>query len=358
MSFIVRALEPPEYGWDRDGSLYVPTLCEQLKSFAHRVNVFAERRNWVAFSSWFWSLALAPFLVLFLIHYFSLPLLAVGLFYAAVVVGTHGTVWYHRYATHRAFAFRSKWVRFLVANLVPKVVVDELYVISHHAHHALAERPGDPYNPYGGFFYCFLADVNHQPIARALSERDYRRLQRLMSHTGLRTNSYAEYQRWGSLARPLRTCIGFVASWSVWYGLFFAVGGHALATALLGCTFLWAVGIRTFNFDGHGRGKDKRQMGIDLNGADLSINQRWPGYLVGEWHNNHHLFPRSARSGFLPYQKDGAWAFIHLLEKLRLVDHVVDHKPKFLELYRQSLSRTGQEQLRVPRMVPTGPRSP
>ena len=105
------------------------------------------------------------------------------------------------------------------------------------------------------------------------------------------------------------------------------------ATALFGCTFLWAIGIRTFNYDGHGQGKDKRRDGIDFNRADLSINQVWPGYVAGEWHNNHHLYPRSARTGFLRYQFDGAWLFIRGLEKLGLVDTVIDDKQRFFKKY-------------------------
>jgi sn-1 stearoyl-lipid 9-desaturase len=330
VTFIQRVLEPPRYGWERDGVLYIPSLREQLGNFLERLNVFSDRRNWVAFSSWFWALALAPFLVVFLTRYFSWPLLAAGLAYAMCGVGSHGTIWFHRYSTHRAFQFKHPFIRFAVANLVPKAIVDELYVISHHVHHALVEKPGDPYNAYGGFFYCFLADANHQPIRRDLDRRDYAKLQRLMSHTGVRTNSHAQYLRWGSLAHPLRTTLAFVLSWSFWYGVFFLIGGHALATALFGCTFVWAIGIRTFNYDGHGRGKDKRRPGIDFNWDDLSVNQVWPGYVAGEWHNNHHLFPRSARSGFLPYQFDGAWLFIRMLQKLGLVDRVIDDKQRFL----------------------------
>jgi stearoyl-CoA desaturase (delta-9 desaturase) len=338
--FINRLLEEPTYGWARDGALYVPSIREMLRHFLSRMNIFADRRNWLPLSSWFWSLAFAPFLLVFLFYFFSWPLLLLGLTYSLVGVGTHGTIWYHRYSTHRAYQFRYRWARFLVANLVPKIIVDELYVISHHVHHVLVEQPGDPYNPHGGFFYCFLADANHQPIRRDLSQRDYAKLQRMMSHTGVKTNSYEQYLRWGTLAHPLRATVTYIVSWSFWYLVFFLIGGHALATALFGGVFVWAMGIRTFNYDGHGRGKDKRKVGVDLNRKDLSINQRWPGFVAGEWHNNHHLFPRSARSGFQPYQIDGAWLFIRTLHKLGLVSAVIDEKERFLCLYREEMCKT------------------
>jgi stearoyl-CoA desaturase (delta-9 desaturase) len=226
----------------------------------------------------------------------------------------------------------------VVANLTPQVIINELYTVSHHVHHARTEKPGDPYNAHAGFLYCFLADSNHQPIARDLDEGDYARLQRLVAHTGVKTNSYAQYKRWGSLARPLRTTLGIILNWAFWYGAFFLIGGHALATTIFGATVVWAIGIRTFNYDGHGQGKDKRKDGVDFNRRDLSINQIWPGYVAGEWHNNHHLFPRSARTGFLPWQVDGAWLFIRLLEKLGLVHHVVNDKKRFLALYDEAMA--------------------
>jgi fatty-acid desaturase len=51
-----------------------------------------------------------------------------------------------------------------------KIIPEEIYAVSHHVHHALSDQPGDPYNAQGGFMYCFLADVNHQPIARNMDE--------------------------------------------------------------------------------------------------------------------------------------------------------------------------------------------
>ena len=60
----------------------------------------------------------------------------------------------------------------MTQNLVIKTFPEEIYVVSHHVHHAKSDQPGDPYNANAGFLYCFLADVNHQPIAQNLSEED------------------------------------------------------------------------------------------------------------------------------------------------------------------------------------------
>lgn len=160
-------------------------------------------------------------------------------------------------------------------------------------HHAKSDQPGDPYNAQAGFLYCFLADVNHQPIAKDLSQEDYSRITRLMEHTGVKANTYAQYQRWGSYVNPRRAIFAWVLNWSLWYLAFYLIGGHALAFSLFGAAGFWAIGVRTFNYEGHAKVKDKQKESTDYNHKDKSINQLWPGFVAGEWHNNHHLFPKA-----------------------------------------------------------------
>jgi stearoyl-CoA desaturase (delta-9 desaturase) len=250
-----------------------------------------------------------------------------------IVMGSHGTVWYHRYCTHRAFKFKNNFWRFLTQNLTLKIIPEEIYVISHHVHHAKSDQPGDPYNANGGFLYCFLADVNHQPINHNLSREQYLRCVQLMKHTGQISNTYSQYQRWGSLASPWRTVAGVIANWSFWFIVFYLLGGPGLVCALFGSAGVWAVGVRTFNYEGHGKGKDKRRDNMDYNRKDMSVNQLWPGIVAGEWHNNHHLYPKSARSGFLSYQLDFAWYYIKFLNKLGAVTTYTDNKKQFLARY-------------------------
>ena len=114
-------------------------------------------------------------------------------------------------------------------------------------------------------------------------------------------------------------------------GTLFLIGGHGLSLAIFSGAMLWALAVRTFNYQGHGMGKDKRKEGVDYNWKDYSINQNRPGMLGGEWHNNHHLYPNSARSGFLPYQLDNAWIFIYLLHKIGGISSYRDSKKQFLK---------------------------
>jgi fatty-acid desaturase len=58
---------------------------------------------------------------------------------------------------------------------------------------------------------------------------------------------------------------------------------------------------------------------------DDSVNVWWVGLLaMGEgWHNNHHAFPGSAKTGFYrPWEFDFSWIVIVIMEKLRLVSAV------------------------------------
>jgi stearoyl-CoA desaturase (delta-9 desaturase) len=250
-----------------------------------------------------------------------------------VFLGSHGTFWLHRYSTHRAFQFKNSFFRNICRNLAIKIIPEEIYVVSHHVHHQYSERPGDPYNAHAGFLYCFLADVNHQTIHKDLSEKDYKVVCKIMSHTGIRMNSYNQYQKWGSICHPFWSILHYVLNWSFWYGTFYLIGGHSLACALFGSAGVWGVGVRTFNYEGHGKGKDLRKDGIDFNRDDLSVNQLWPGYVAGEWHNNHHLYPTSARCGFLLYQLDLPWLFINSLKKLGIVTSCTNSLQDFMKNY-------------------------
>ena len=314
LAFIDTVLKQPSYGWqDQRGNLIVPGSKQLLAEFFLRINIFKSRKNWLSLLGWVWLVMLVPFLFLFITEFFSWWLFAAGFVYSMIVMGTHGTIWYHRYCTHRAFTFKNRFWKFITRNLTIKLVPEETYVVSHHVHHAKSDQPGDPYNTYAGWMYCFLADVNHQPIAKDLDRNDYARVVSLLEHSGMKCNTYEQYQQWGSVAHPLPTVLHWLLNWSVWYLIFFLIGGNALACTFFAGALIWGIGVRTFNYEGHGKGKNRHHEGVDFNHADMSINQYWPGFVAGEWHNNHHLYPASARAGFLPYQVDFAWYYIRFL---------------------------------------------
>jgi stearoyl-CoA desaturase (delta-9 desaturase) len=331
--FLHRVLEPPTYGYTQNGKFYKPSNKELITLFIQRMNIFESKKNWLTFFSWMASFVLVIPLFVFLIYFFEWKYLPIAFIYSMVLLGSHGTIYLHRYCSHRSYRIRNSFFRFIIRNLVIKVIPEEIYVISHLVHHKYTEQPGDPYNVHGGWLYCFLADGIHNPISKSLKEEDYKVLSQYLSLIGISSNSYENYQKYGSLTKPLNCVLSYGLNWLFWYSAFYFLGGHALATCIFGATAIWSFGVRTFNFDGHGRGTDKRQEGIDFQENDMSINQIWAGYVAGEWHNNHHLYPNGARAGFLPYQLDLAWFFIYTCFKLKIVTKYNDPKKRFYKEY-------------------------
>jgi stearoyl-CoA desaturase (delta-9 desaturase) len=334
MAFIDHILEKPLYGWaDEKGELIVPTTKQLWKQAFSNINILKCRKNWITMISWLMAACLAPFCFLFITQYFSWPLLIVTVFYSIIIMGTHGTIWFHRYCTHKAYKFSHPIWRFITQNLVIKTFPEEIYVVSHHVHHAKSDQPGDPYNSRAGFMYCMLSDVNHQRINKNLSEEDYKRAYHFMAHSGVQLNNYEQYRKWGSLARPFYTVALWFINWAFWYTALYLIGGPGLACAIFTSAMFWFVFVRAFNYTGHGKGKEKHVDGLDFDRSNLAVNQTRPGMFTGEWHNNHHLFPGSARAGFLPYQLDLAWIYIYCMHKIGVVSAYKDSKKEFLRKY-------------------------
>lgn len=334
MAFIDDLLQVPSYGWqDEKGNLIVPTKKQLWSEAFSRINIFKDKRNWISLTSWLMAVCMLPFFYFFMVEYFSWWLVLAVVVYSMVIMGTHGTIWFHRYCTHKSYKFSHPIWKFITQNLVIKTFPEEIYVVSHHVHHVKSDLPGDPYNPQGGFLYCMLSDVNHQSINKNLSEKDYYKAYHFMRHTGVQLNTYEQYKKRGSLATPAYTITLWILNWAFWYLAFYLIGGHALACALFSAAMIWFVGVRAFNYTGHGKGEVKHKDGVDFDRSNLSINQSRPGLLAGEWHNNHHLYPGSARAGFLNYQIDLAWIYIYCLHKMGMVSSFKDSKNEFLKKY-------------------------
>lgn len=334
MAFIDDVLMKPSYGWrNADGTLSVPTSGQLWKEAFSRMNIFKSRRNWISFASVTMMVLFLPFLYLFLFHFFTWKLLIAFLVYAMIIMGTHGTIWFHRYGTHKAYRFSHPFWRFFTQNLVIKTLPEEIYVVSHHVHHSKSDEPGDPYNAQAGYLYCMLAEFNHQRLATDLSEEDYKKVVHFMRHTGVGLNNYQQYRRWGSVASPFYTVGLWIANWAFWGTAFYLMGGLALVCTLFSAAFFWFIFVRAFNYTGHGKGEVKHVEGVDFDTSNLSVNQLRPGLFAGEWHNNHHLYPGSARAGFLSYQLDLPWIYIFTLYKLGAVSSFRDSKQEFLRKY-------------------------
>src|ERR1700679_1048713 len=113
MPFLDKVLQEPSYGWmDGQGNLIKPTSGQIIREFFSRLNVFKSRKNWLPFFSWLKVICFVPPFFLFLFKYMGPRTLLAAFLYSMVIMGTHGTVWHHRYCTHGAYKFRNKFLRF------------------------------------------------------------------------------------------------------------------------------------------------------------------------------------------------------------------------------------------------------
>src|ERR1700761_3034835 len=109
MAFLDNVLQPPSYGWkDEHGSLIHPSIKQILKEFFSRLNVFSNRKNWLPFFSWLKVLCLIPFFALFVFKFLNPYTFIAAFVYSMIIMGTHGTIWHHRYCTHGAYSFKNR----------------------------------------------------------------------------------------------------------------------------------------------------------------------------------------------------------------------------------------------------------
>src|SRR5262245_34419301 len=127
MPFIDYVLQKPSYGWANEkGELIVPTTKQLFGEAFSRINFFKDKRNWVSAVSWIMVTCMLPFCYFFLAYYFSWKLLIITIVYSMIVMGTHGTIWFHRFCTHKAYQFSHPIWRILTQNLVIKTFPEEI----------------------------------------------------------------------------------------------------------------------------------------------------------------------------------------------------------------------------------------
>jgi stearoyl-CoA desaturase (delta-9 desaturase) len=248
----------------------------------------------------FWTVQVSAALVWFVPFHWSLAGLGLASHYVRMLGITLG---FHRQLAHRSFE-TGRATRFFWALLgTAAMQKGPLWWAGNHVyHHRFADRPGDPHSPrrdglYQAHIGWFLDDTRYDavdpgnPVVRQLRVFPEMRL----------------LERWYALP-PLALALGmFLAG-----GLPWLVWGFCLPTVTLAhSTFA----INTVN---HMWGSRRFAT------PDDSRNNFWTALLtLGEgWHNNHHRYPRAARSGHLWWEIDPTWWAIRTLGALRLAWNV------------------------------------
>jgi stearoyl-CoA desaturase (delta-9 desaturase) len=221
-------------------------------------------------------------------------------------------VWYHRYCTHRAFKFRNIRVPRLFLWTNPVCFREESYVIPHRIHHSKSDEAGDPYGPHLGWLGSYLATDSQQKLNREISQREYERLAKSLEHIGFPANSYERFQRTGSIEVESYYVARAVFANLFWPLLAYLAAGWWGALAWVSGVFFYTFLVRDFNYRGHGGAFGQLNPGTPL-------NHIFYGLIAGEWHENHHAHPRSARSGLAWWQLDVPYWIIRAMKGCGIV---------------------------------------
>ena len=244
----------------------------------------------------FWTVQASALLALFVPFRWSLVGMGLGSHFLRMLGITLG---FHRLLAHRAFrtgrATRFAWA-LLGTSAMQKGPL--WWAGNHFYHHQFADREGDPHSPRRQGFYqahigWFLEDEKYDmvdeqnPVVREFSA--FPEIRFIDRHYGL-----------PPLALASLLFLGGGWPWLVW-GFCVPTVTLAHATfAINSVNHLW--GTRRFET------------------PDGSRNNPWTAlFTLGEgWHNNHHRFPRAARSGLYWWELDLTWWAIRLLGALGL----------------------------------------
>lgn len=231
------------------------------------------------------------------------------------------TIGYHRLLAHRSFKC-PKLVEYfwVLAGYLAFESSPLWWATVHRAHHRHTDTPLDPHAPKDGWKHAYYGwfflkeypshidpaiqgkDLVKDPLYRFLDQNgDWHKAHLLNSFIGF-----------GS-----RIVLGFIIGWPI------ALGSLAAGLTVQQVPLLLNVmchipklGYKNFATE------------------DDSVNVWWVAMLTaGEgWHNNHHAFPGSARSGFRFKEIDLSWYVICLMKKLKLVSWT--HEESIWSIYK------------------------
>jgi fatty-acid desaturase len=221
------------------------------------------------------------------------------------------SIGYHRFLAHRSFRCPKAVEYFFVAGGYLAFESSPIWWATlHRAHHRHVDTALDPHSPRFGNYRAYMGWIfmpkypeHIDPQLQApdlVGDPVYKWLERCNDvHGSHLTNS--------AIGFGTRLVMWILFGWKI-----------ALASVLAGL-IVQQLPFMT-NLLCH-----KPRLGYkNFEGNDDSVNIWWlsPITLGDNWHNNHHAFPGSARSGFRWFEIDPSWLTIKLLAVLRLVSHV------------------------------------
>jgi fatty-acid desaturase len=230
---------------------------------------------------------------------FNWAALAVALALYQITGGFGVSLGFHRLLTHRSLRCPTWFEYFLsICGTLALQGGPIEWVATHRAHHAHADREGDPHNVHRGLGWAHV-----EWLYRKNEDRPTWAEQRRLAPDLCKVPFYRFLERTYLLWQVALALVLFAAGgwpWLIW-GIFVRVVMTYHVTWLVNSAAHHA-GYRTYGT------------------ADRSTNNWWVALLTwGEgWHNNHHAFPFSARHGLRWFEFDSTWLTIVVLRWFKL----------------------------------------
>jgi sn-1 stearoyl-lipid 9-desaturase len=338
---------------DAQGRRRLPSTREALRYYADSINFIKDRRKLLhALFEGGYTVTIFATIAFFAkyVDLWSLCLYSVTFYLLANV---YNTVWYHRYCSHYAFRFSHPSIPKLFLWLNPFGYREEVYALNHHVHHNSSDEDDDPYGPHLGWLCTYLGSGCN--LDTNISVKEYERLKQRVAHIGFPCSSYESFQRWGSVESIPHYLGRWLFASLFWCAFWYSLGGTPWVMMWYAVQFGFHAAARDFNYRGHGGGASsvRHVAGWDFALNTRALNQRFYGWLAGEWHNNHHAFRASANAGFLPGQIDVPFLIIKAMHRLGLVSRFNDHRPQFEKRYLLTPS-AGERSAPIPSESTTG----
>ena len=226
------------------------------------------------------------------------------------------TIGYHRLLSHRSFKCLKIVEYFWVLGGYLAFEGSPLWWATiHRAHHRYVETDRDPHSPKKGFKYAYWGWMFESGYPDYIDpQKQSKDLLADPIYRFLDQNNSWKKAHWLTffIGASFRFILLFLFGWQIFFASVLA-GVLVLQVPLL------------LNIICH-----MPKLGYKTYAAeDDSVNVWWVSLLaMGEgWHNNHHAFPGSARSGLLPHEIDISWLTLRLMKALHLVSWIHEAKP-------------------------------
>jgi stearoyl-CoA desaturase (delta-9 desaturase) len=218
---------------------------------------------------------------------------------------------YHRLLSHRSFKCSKAVEYFFVFGAYLAMESSPVcWVVIHRAHHRSADQAADPHSPKHGWWHGYIGwmlkfrygdDINAQKFAPDL----------------LQDPVYRFLEQGGSLYWGYALCAMICVLFRI---LLLATFGPIVAVASICAGIAAQQAPLLLNVVSHMRKYGYRNFEL----GDESTNVWWLAALtMGEgWHNNHHAYPNSARSGLMKGEIDLSWSVLKFLNQINLVSEV------------------------------------